>query len=355
MVGERFFIFGSDAFTVLNRGEAVLESHRNQEIEVIASEATKVAEVVAELKRVHEALRTSSLFSEEKFVWYRGVSYLNDSVVLKSEAVLEWIEVVQKTLKTVPTGFLLTAGACDRRQKVVKWFLDHSQSELCESLKALDCERLLSKKIEKEQKKITSEAAALFLRRTGNETAVIDNELEKLLLYVGDRRDIEIEDIRAVVVDIQNSDFFETIDSFFQDDVERFREEIRRYFLYQEEGRPLLMALQNRVRILVQLAYLCEHDHVARINKATLEQLATRYPKASDESIFSQNPWYLSKLLPIAQQHSVREWLQFQRQLLWAIVDLSTYYRESITVFETLYFHLRTMSKVGQGALATKD
>lgn len=340
MVGERFFIFGSDAFTVLNRGEAVLETHRSQEIEVVSSEATKVAEVVVELKRVHEALRTPSLFSEEKFVWYRGVSYLNDSVILKSEAVLEWIEVMQQTLETVPTGFLLTAGACDRRQKVVKWFLEHSQSELCESPKALDCERLLLEKVEKEQKKIIPEAKALFLRRTGNETAVIDNELEKLLLYVGDRREIDSEDVRAVVVDLQNSDFFETIDSFFQDDVERFRGEIRRYFLYQEEGRPLLMALQNRVRVLVQLAYLCEHDHVKHINKAILEQLASRYPQAASESVFTQNPWYLSKLLPIAQQHSVTEWLQFQRQLLWAIVDLSTYYREQITVFETLYCQL---------------
>ncbi|MDR1906969.1 MAG: hypothetical protein LBQ03_02015 [Puniceicoccales bacterium] len=64
---------------------------------------------------------------------------------------------------------------------------------------------------------------------------------------------------------------------FFSDSAERFLHSIRHYFLYQEEGRPLLAALQNGTRLLIQLRYFYENGGVKKISKSILEQFKDRY------------------------------------------------------------------------------
>jgi DNA polymerase-3 subunit delta len=278
-------------------------------------------------------------------VWFRDVSFLSDGVIGRSENVLDWIDELQRLLANVEeVGCLITAGVVDRRQRTIKWFLEHCNGEILDMPKTVGCERYVRDTVRREGKGITPEALEQFLQQTGNDLMVVDGELGKLLLYVGEKSEIGIEDVDSIVVDLRENDFFETIDSFFGDDGERFLRQIRRYFSYREEGRPLLAALQNRLRLIIQWRYFYEKDGVKTITKSTLEQLAERYGSiytGKMGSIFTQNPWYLGKLLAVAKECSLEDWIAFQVELLRTVVELSAHYGQQQLVFEKLYFRLR--------------
>jgi DNA polymerase-3 subunit delta len=230
---SKFFNAGSDCLGIREKGDAIAQSFQVAEIEIVDSDADNVSEAVRELQRVCEALRTVSLFAEKKLVYYRNVSFLNDASIGRSEEVLAWIGELQNLIEKVPeVGYLMTAGSVDRRQKVIKWFLENCHGEILEVPKTPGCEQYVRDVVKGEKKKITPEALQKFLQRTGNDLATIDNELDKLLLYALDESEIGVRDINAVVVDLRDSDFFETVDLFFGDEVEAFSQGIQRYFLY---------------------------------------------------------------------------------------------------------------------------
>jgi DNA polymerase-3 subunit delta len=317
------------------------------EIEVIGSDADKIFEAVQELRRVCEALRTVSFFSGRKLVWYRGVSFLSDAKINRGEEVLDWLQELQNLFEKVPeVGCLITAGAVDKRQKFVKWFLKNCHSEILDTPKLEGCERYILRVVGRECKKMTPEALHNFLQKTNNDLATIDSELAKLLLYVGDGNPITAQDVESIVVDSRAGDFFEAINLFFEENFEFFSQGIRRYFSYRGESRPLLAALQNRVRLLIQLRFFYENDRVENISKSVLERLGERYgtgDNAGPGSIFAQNPWYLGKLLAIAKKCPLSAWIQFQIKLLTALVPLSEHYDRPWSVFENLYFQLKLM------------
>jgi DNA polymerase-3 subunit delta len=346
MLENKFFIAGGDHFSVAQNGNAIIQSFSDFDIEVIEGNGIKIAEVLEELQRVHGALRTISMFSSRKFVWYRNVTFFSDDVVIKSEDVQNWLQNIQQTLVRLPeVGFLLTTATIDRRLKIVKWFLENCKSEICDEQKQVGCERHILSRIRSAGKAIKSDGLGQLLQYTGNDLGIIDSELDKLLLYVHEKNEITREDIEAIAVDFRSDDFFETVDLFFGDSPEQFFRSIRRYFLHQEEGRPLLAALQNRTRLLIQLRYFYENDGIAKMSKPVLEQLKNRYVTIYREeggSIFTQNPWYLGKLLEIAKKCSLEGWIRIQVTLLRAVVDLSERYGYQQTIFEQLYFYKKS-------------
>jgi DNA polymerase-3 subunit delta len=350
MLENKFFVAGSDYFSIAQKGDAIIRSFSDFDIEVIEGNGVKIAEVLEELQRVHGALRTISMFASRKFVWYRNVIFFSDDVAIKSEDVQNWLQNIQQTLAQLPeVGFLLTAAAVDRRLKVVKWFLENCQSEICDEPKQVGCERHILSRIRSVGKTIKSDGLGQLIQYTGNDLGIINSELDKLLLYVHGKDEITREDIEAIAVNFRSDDFFETIDLFFEDAPEPFFRSIQHYFLHQEEGRPLLAALQNRTRLLIQLRYFYENDAITKISKPVLEQLKNRYAAIYRDgvgSIFVQNPWYLGKLLEIAKKYSLQSWIRIQVALLRAVVDLAEHYSHQQTVFERLYFYKKSLCGV---------
>jgi DNA polymerase-3 subunit delta len=350
MLKSKFFVAGNDYFSVTQRGSAIVRSFSDCDVEVIDGGAEKIAEVLQELQRVYDALRTVSMFFPRKLVWYKNVTFFSDGALIKSEAIQAWIQSIQQALEQLPeVGFLLTATAVDRRLKSVKWFLENCQSEIFDERKKVDCEQYIRSTVGNCGKKITSDALDNFLQYSGNDLGIIDGELDKLLLYTHGKNEISREDVDAVAVDLRSGDFFETVDLFFDDTAEQFLRHIRRYFLYQEEGRPLLAALQNRTRLLVQLRHFYENDGIQGISKSILEQLRDRYAaiyRIKNGGIFAQNPWYLGKLFIIAKKYSIHDWIRLQLALLQAVIDLSKNYGHQQTVFENLYCYRRSFSDI---------
>lgn len=162
--------------------------------------------------RIHatiEALLTFPFFGGEKLVWLKSANFLADDQLGRSQAVLDALEKLTETLQSgLPesTRFLLSAVGVDKRRSFYKALsklakvtvfdkLDASKAgweeEAAGLVRELSGERGLS---------MSSEAEELFVLFTGGERRVIENELDKLDLYLGPaRRSVTGDDVRLLV------------------------------------------------------------------------------------------------------------------------------------------------------------
>ena len=164
-------------------------------MEMIDGAADYVDQAIAKIRLAIEALQTMPFFGGGKLVWLKNVNCLGDSIIGRSEGVQTALEDLAELLAAgLGSGvtFLISATDLDKRRSFYR-----TLSKLAE-LQVID--RLDSTRAgwEEEATEITRGRAAvrglefegdaldLFVLLTGGDTRQIENELEKLALYLSD-------------------------------------------------------------------------------------------------------------------------------------------------------------------------
>ena len=94
---------------------------------------------------------------------------------------------------------VLVSAPFDGRQKLSKWLLKNATVVRCGDLKsAADVPRWIRAKIKAADKTITPEAVRILSDRLGPDASRLRHELERLVLFVGNDREITLADIRDV-------------------------------------------------------------------------------------------------------------------------------------------------------------
>lgn len=333
------FIGGSDDFLVQRRGAEVWAGLREGltdefSVEVIDGQAGNSAEVSEAIGRFLGAVQTLSLFGDRKVVWLKGVTFLGDTVTGRAESTQEQVEKMQAALQGLDpsaVSVLITAAPVDRRRRAYKWFQEHANFEFIDA--GQDAESLLPL-LESEAQRLgvrLEEAGARALVATlhGHPRLALE-ELRKLATYLGpDGGSIQPQLVAEMVPPFGEGDFFETVEAFFSLDLEHTLDALRRHFFAGHDARPVLVSLQNRNRLLIQLKALSEGRLIpGRVSKQSLEAAGSRFrdhfPDAEKSSfnVFSQNPWYLSRLAEGADRLSLRRLIQFQEAFMDAFVGI---------------------------------
>jgi DNA polymerase-3 subunit delta len=155
-----------------------------------------------------QALQTLPMFGGDKVVWLRNASFLGDDVTGRSERTLSGVEALRAVLEAgLPPGvkFLLTASALDKRRAFWKFLekaaevethdrIDTSRDGWQDQVAALVRRRAGELGLRFEQ-----DALELFVMLAGEATQQIGNELEKLDLYLGERREVTEADVWTMV------------------------------------------------------------------------------------------------------------------------------------------------------------
>jgi DNA polymerase-3 subunit delta len=127
-------------------------------------------------------------------------------------------------------------------------------------------------------------------------------------------------------------DFFETAEAFGSGDLPWTLAALQRHFFTGGDARPVLAALQNRNRLMIQVRALADAGEV-RIGPRGVEGLqgaaanhAARYGEAAGEkstaNVFTQNPWYLGKLIGGANPPTLRRLIDTQGELIAAFEEI---------------------------------
>lgn len=242
-------------------------------LEVIEGRADSIDDALVVIKRCHEALVTPGfLMTGSKVIWWRGVSFLDapsekdETAPERSKGSDDDNDRVREALKGFAvalqsglagtTVLVVTAPKIDKRSTFYKLF--SSQFEVREFFlpdKAYLVERMGREKINAAFRAmgvtIDPEALELFLTRVGADSRQIHMEVEKLALFLGERRRATVEDVQMVVSTTLTSVMWDLLDAVGERKLPLALGILRELLAGKENPIGIVVSLSSRMRDLV--------------------------------------------------------------------------------------------------------
>lgn len=144
-----------------------------------------------DIGELRDELQTLPMLCSQRVIWVKEVHELKER---------EW-EILEPLIKepTPMTVLLLTTRVPDKRKKYFKWLTESSFH--CEFKKPFDNQvpSWIRHIAQSRGLILTEEASHKLHQLVGSVLVEIDAEIRKLEMYLGDRKDVEIEDVEACV------------------------------------------------------------------------------------------------------------------------------------------------------------
>lgn len=232
----------------------------------------------AAAERIHqtiEALLTFPFFGGEKLVWLKSATFLADDPTGRAQAVTDALEKLAETLSSgLPesTRFLLSAVGVDKRRTFYKTLGKLGKVEVFDKLDAgksgweQDAAEVVERSARERGLRLSADALELFTLYTGGERRVIENEIEKIDLYLGPtRREVNADDVRLLVPLSRAGIVFELGNALAERNLHRALELLDQ-LLFQGESAIgiLLVALIPTVRNLLVVKDLMARHRLQR-------------------------------------------------------------------------------------------
>ena len=340
------FVCGSDDFLVgragAERWSALAQDLDEFSREVISGYVGVVDDVALVVKRFREAVQTLGLFGGRRAVWLKDVTFLGDTELGSAQGTLELVGDLQELLAAVnaeDVAVLVTASPVDRRRSFLKWCEGHADFVFAGGEGAKgggpNWRAIADEECARWQVRLPDDALELLVAKAGGNARLVVGEIEKLATYLGqDGGTITEALIDELVASAGEGDFFEAAEAFFSRNLDRTLEAIRQHFFSGHDARPLLSSLQNRNRLLIQLRALMLPGDVRvtprGVDKAGLERAAAGcadlYRSTASEksgyNIFTQNPWYLGKVVGQAEMPPLRRLIDHQMEFTRAFEEI---------------------------------
>ena len=303
------------------------------------------------LSEARSAGETLSLFGGGKLVWINEANFLNQTKTGAAQGSKEALEAFKPFLENLgDTKLIFSACPVHRSHAFVKWLQKNAiYEDVAKNEKEDIAFRRLVQDTAKEFGVRFSNGALEYLAgKIGAHSRLGVEETKKLASYLGkDGGEITEELVIDMVPDFGEGDFFEASEAFFSGKLDWAIDSIDRHFFQGKDARPLLATLQNRNRLLIQLRVLVdgkELDPNQRLSKDQLERIGKKYQDHFSDSnekstlnLFSQNPWFLGRLLPLVRKFSTRRLIDLQSDLIKAFQDVLEQPKEQhSTIFKNL-------------------
>ncbi len=338
--------------------------------EVLDGAVSNAGEALKTLRRLREALQTLPFFGTAKVVWLQNCSFLGDERAALARDVTESLASLAQELKEFSwenVRLLISALKVDRRKVFYKavekigavesfagWSVDDRDW-------AQQAEVWARKAVRSRQKEISDEALAELVNRVGPSARQLDNEIEKLALYVTPRAEIGLEDVEAICTRNKTARAFALGDALGDRDLPRLMrrldEELWEVKLDPQKSEiALLYGLIGKVRAMILLKEMLREGwikpegagNLSRF-KAQLERVpAERLPEDRRFNPLAINAYVLFKALPQARRYT-------QAELVGAMETLLECNRRLVSsnVDESLALQQALVQIVGAGGAAS--
>ena len=353
-------IFGEDDFSVKQRAKQLYQKWTEElggmDHEIIDATVANVNETLKTLAKLREALQTLPFFGSGKVVWLKDCNFLSDERWATNQVTETLAELAQE-LKEFPfdkVRLLISAGSVDKRRVFYKaldklgtvenfagWSVDDKDW-------AEQAEAWARKAVSARQKQISDEALAELVSRVGPNPRQLDNETEKLALYVGDRSEIECGDVEAITTRNKMAKAFALGDALGERDLPRILKCLDEalWEVKLDPGKSeigLLYGLISKVRAMLLLKEMIGEGWIRPEGdffrfKSQLERVpADKLPTDKRFNPLAINPYVLYKALPQVKRYSQAELVRAMDLLVQCNYKLvSSGLDESLVLQQTL-------------------
>ena len=324
-------IHGDDDFAVKQRARQIFDKWSAElggmDHETIDAQVSNAGDALRALARLRESLQTLPFFGSGKAVWLKDCSFLGEDRTASVQAVTESLTDLAAELKAFSWGsvrLLISAGKIDKRRSFFKTVEKLGLVESFESVSiddkdwAVTAEGWAIRALKERNKNISDDALAEFVNSVGPSHRQIQNEVEKLSLYVGDRAAIELADVAAIVTRNKHARAFALGDALGERNLPRLLRTLDEELWDMQFDRDkseigLLYGLISKVRAMIFLKEMLREGWIrAGVDfsrfRGQLEQVpADKLPQDRRFNPLAMNPYVLYKALPHAQRYTTDE------------------------------------------------
>jgi DNA polymerase III subunit delta len=266
----------------------------------------------------------------------RDCNFLGEERTASSAAVTETLAGLADELKTFSwqnVRLLISAGKVDKRKVFFKTLDKLGDVEIFSAWSAEDrdwaelAEAAARGAFKQREKEVSEEALAELINRVGPNARQLESEVEKLCLYVGNRRRIELSDVTAICSRNKTARAFALGDALGDRNLpallRRLDEELWETKFEKDKSEiGLLYGLISKVRAMLFLKEMLREGWIKEVRdynsfKAQLERVpADKLPTDRKFNPLALNPYVLYKALPQARKYSSGELVRAMEVLL---------------------------------------
>jgi len=311
------FICGDDDFAVKSRAKQIFQTWSTEvggmDHEIIEASVGNSGDALKVIGTLRESLQTLPFFGSGKVVWLRDCNFLGEERAASANSA--------------------SAGKVDKRKAFFKALDKLGATEIFSAWSADDkdwaerADAAARTAVRARQKEISEDALAELINRVGPNARQLDTEVEKLCLFVGDRKKIEMADVAAICSRNKTARAFALGDALGDRNLpallRRLDEELWETKFDKDRSEiGLLYGLIGKVRAMLLLKEMLREGWVKEARdynqfKAQLERVpADKLPGDRRFNPLSLNPYVLYKALPQVKKYSSAELVQAMDVLL---------------------------------------
>jgi DNA polymerase-3 subunit delta len=304
-----YAVVGSDDVEVKHTAAALAEKLKPADagefgLETIDGAADNADQAAARIRSTIEALRTLPFFGGEKLVWLKNANFLGDDQKARSATVQAALEELSETIDAdfgSEITFLLSAIDVDKRRSFYKSLAKRAELQAFDKLDSSrggweeEATEMVQTRAKKRKLQFDDDALELFVLLTGGDTREIENELEKIDIYLGKERTVTVDLVRELVPLTREGVIFDLSNALAERDLERALELVRQLLDQGESAIGiLLVAILPTVRNLLLAKDLMERHRIPRphmpfpfisaINRLPADAIA-HLPRKKDGSV----------------------------------------------------------------------
>ena len=309
-------------------------------LEVIDGVAENAEQAAARIRSTIEALQTLPFFGSTKVVWLKNANFLGDTPISRAASVQAALEQLSDLVENGPGSdviFLISATEVDKRRSFYKSLLKLAETQIFDRLDSSrsgweeeDIE-IVRGRAKKRKLQFDDAALDLFVLLTGGDSRQIENELEKIDIFLGKDRGVHADLVRELVPLSRAGVIFELSNALATRDLELALKLVRRLLDQGESAIGiLLVAILPTIRNLLLAKDLMERHRLPRpyspfqfisaINRLPAEA-TDHLPRKKDGSL---NAYALGIAAQHAHRFETRQLIEAMQACLEANLQLVT-------------------------------
>jgi DNA polymerase-3 subunit delta len=331
-------VYGEDEYLVSTNAKELVDrlcpkADQAFGLEIVEARVDLVADAISAIGRCLDGLRTLGFLGGRKVVWLRDATFLGSGVIGESADVKTRLDDLVKLIKAgLPQGQTLVVSAlkvdgrsaffkaCQSAGNVMKFELPDKSYQLEQQARgtAGDAFRKIGLNM-------GPDALEKFLDKTGTDTRQIVQEVEKLFVYLGDRKSVQVVDVQAIVSPSREAISWDMADAVGNRDLPGALKVLRQLLFQGENEVGLIISLENRFRDLLMYREALDRKWLSVTGQEPwlkvewrqspeIEALASALAKDPRQT----NPYRAGKLVAQARKYSRQELARCQALTLSA-------------------------------------
>ena len=333
-------VCGDDDFAVKQRAKQLYEKWSAElggmDHEIIEATAANSGDALKALGKLRESLQTLPFFGSGKVIWLRDCNFLGEERAASAAVVTETLAELADELKKFAwqnVRLLISAGKVDKRKTFFKTLDKLGTVEIFAAWSADDkdwverAEVAARTAIRERKKEISEEALAEIISRVGPNARQLESEIEKICLFAGDRKKIELADVATICSRNKTARAFALGDALGDRNLpallKRLDEELWETKFDKDKSEiGLLYGLIGKVRAMLLLKEMLREGWLKDTRdynqfKTQLERVpADKLPGDRRFNPLALNPYVLYKALPQVKKYSSVELVRAMDVLL---------------------------------------